>query len=105
MRLTLFVFALTVAIPDPAYAHGGGLNKEGCHSNRKTGDYHCHRGVSSPASQPHPAIWRSPRGRRQRGPAVRAHLPAAPRRAPPGLHLSGAVMRDTGRTLIETMMG
>ena len=24
-------------------AHGGGLNKEGCHNNRKTGDYHCHR--------------------------------------------------------------
>ena len=26
-----------------ALAHGGGLNKEGCHNNRKTGDYHCHR--------------------------------------------------------------
>ena len=26
-----------------AAAHGGGLNKEGCHNNRKTGDYHCHR--------------------------------------------------------------
>jgi len=24
-------------------AHGGGLNAEGCHNNRKTGDYHCHR--------------------------------------------------------------
>ena len=28
-------------------AHGGGLNSEGCHNNRKTGDYHCHRGSSS----------------------------------------------------------
>ncbi|MFC4422792.1 YHYH domain-containing protein [Cupriavidus pampae] len=27
-----------------AHAHGGGLNAEGCHSNRKTGEYHCHRG-------------------------------------------------------------
>lgn len=27
----------------PAFAHGGGLNSEGCHNNRKTGDYHCHR--------------------------------------------------------------
>lgn len=26
----------------PAVAHGGGLNSEGCHNNRKTGDYHCH---------------------------------------------------------------
>lgn len=23
-------------------AHGGGLNKDGCHTNHKTGDYHCH---------------------------------------------------------------
>ncbi|HQR85613.1 MAG TPA: YHYH domain-containing protein [Limnohabitans sp.] len=26
-----------------AFAHGGGLNSEGCHTNHKTGDYHCHR--------------------------------------------------------------
>ena len=25
-----------------AFAHGGGLNSQGCHNNRKTGDYHCH---------------------------------------------------------------
>jgi hypothetical protein len=30
-------------------AHGGGLNAEGCHTNHKTGDYHCHRGGLSPA--------------------------------------------------------
>lgn len=29
------------------YAHGGGLNKEGCHTNRKSGDYHCHNGGST----------------------------------------------------------
>ncbi len=29
--------------PYQAYSHGGGLNAEGCHNNRKTGDYHCHR--------------------------------------------------------------
>ncbi|MGA0607963.1 excalibur calcium-binding domain-containing protein [Phenylobacterium sp. VNQ135] len=27
----------------PAAAHPGGLNADGCHNNRKTGDYHCHR--------------------------------------------------------------
>lgn len=25
-----------------AYAHGGGLDKKGCHHDRKTGTYHCH---------------------------------------------------------------
>jgi hypothetical protein len=25
-------------------AHPGGLNSQGCHNNRKTGGYHCHRG-------------------------------------------------------------
>lgn len=27
-----------------AWAHGGGLDGYGCHHNRKTGGYHCHRG-------------------------------------------------------------
>ncbi|HEX8612409.1 MAG TPA: YHYH domain-containing protein [Telluria sp.] len=30
-----------------ALAHGGGLNSEGCHNNRRTGDYHCHRAQPS----------------------------------------------------------
>lgn len=33
-----FLFSGTV------YAHGGGLDADGCHTNRKTGEYHCHRG-------------------------------------------------------------
>jgi hypothetical protein len=36
------LFALLIT-PASSFAHGGGLNKEGCHNNRKTGDYHCHR--------------------------------------------------------------
>jgi hypothetical protein len=32
-------------------AHPGGLNAEGCHNNRKTGDYHCHRGSAAPIRQ------------------------------------------------------
>jgi hypothetical protein len=37
-----------------ALAHGGGLNAEGCHNNRKTGDYHCHRApaVAAPSTPP-----------------------------------------------------
>lgn len=30
--------------------HPGGLNAEGCHTNRRTGDYHCHGGP--PAQRP-----------------------------------------------------
>lgn len=30
-------------------AHGGGLNAEGCHNDRKNGGYHCHRGSTSRA--------------------------------------------------------
>ena len=30
-----------------AIAHGGGLNAQGCHNNRTTGDYHCHNNGSS----------------------------------------------------------
>jgi len=29
-----------------ALAHGGGLNAEGCHNDRKNGGYHCHRAPS-----------------------------------------------------------
>ena len=32
--------------------HPGGLNKQGCHNNRKTGGYHCHGGKSSPSPKP-----------------------------------------------------
>lgn len=37
---------LFVVGSSPAFAHGGGLNSEGCHNNRKTGDYHCHRAAA-----------------------------------------------------------
>ncbi len=50
MRLALLVLGMTFSLPHLALAHGGGLNKEGCHNNRKTGDYHCHRGASPPRS-------------------------------------------------------
>lgn len=30
-------------ISTASWSHGGGLNKDGCHNERKTGGYHCHR--------------------------------------------------------------
>lgn len=52
-----------LASPD-AQAHGGGLNKDGCHNNRKTGDYHCHLGPAAaapPMQLAPPARNRTPR--------------------------------------------
>lgn len=44
--------ALGIGAPvAPASAHPGGLNSEGCHNNRKTGGYHCHRGPKAQASR------------------------------------------------------
>ncbi|WP_353326995.1 YHYH domain-containing protein [Chitiniphilus shinanonensis] len=39
----LVIALLCIAFSTTAFAHSGGLNKDGCHHNRKTGDYHCHR--------------------------------------------------------------
>lgn len=33
----------------PVFAHSGRTNASGCHTNHKTGDYHCHSGASKPA--------------------------------------------------------
>jgi hypothetical protein len=48
-RIILSAAALIVS--SGASAHGGGLNADGCHNNRKTGDYHCHRSPAASASQ------------------------------------------------------
>jgi hypothetical protein len=40
-----------VPLTGPVLGHPGGLNAEGCHNNRKTGGYHCHRGSSSSPSR------------------------------------------------------
>ncbi len=36
-----------LAMEQPASLHGGRLNGEGCHNNRRTGGYHCHRSYGS----------------------------------------------------------
>ena len=41
-----------------APAHPGGLDKHGCHNNRSTGEYHCHRGPG--AAAPRSGLQRSP---------------------------------------------
>jgi len=44
-----------ILLTGTASAHGGGLNAEGCHTNRKTGEYHCHRGGGSSGLSATPA--------------------------------------------------
>jgi hypothetical protein len=39
--------AIALCIAGDASAHGGRLNAEGCHHDRKHGGYHCHRGGAS----------------------------------------------------------
>lgn len=47
MNKFLAIFSLAL-LASPVHSHSGGLNSEGCHNNRKTGDYHCHRAASPP---------------------------------------------------------
>jgi hypothetical protein len=44
------ILAMVLSQPTLAQAHGGGLNADGCHNNRKTGDYHCHKPPPLPPS-------------------------------------------------------
>nr|WP_232348105.1 YHYH domain-containing protein [Cupriavidus taiwanensis] len=44
------------------HAHGGGLDAKGCHTNRKKGEYHCHRGGGS-ANLASPDASRTPPSR------------------------------------------
>ena len=41
----LLLTGLSISVP--VRAHGGGTNADGCHNNRKTGDYHCHGAKAS----------------------------------------------------------
>ena len=42
-----FIFLVTfMLLSQLAFSHSGGLNSEGCHNEKKTGSYHCHRSDS-----------------------------------------------------------
>lgn len=56
IRLVLSVGMCFLLAAGQGFGHGGGLNSEGCHNNRKTGDYHCHRGSSTRPKIQIPAI-------------------------------------------------
>jgi micrococcal nuclease len=48
MRWPVLIASAALALaPIGALAHGGGVDGSGCHTNSKTGDYHCHGGTPS----------------------------------------------------------
>ena len=42
MKKIILVLAVTFSFVSGAFAHSGGTDSNGCHTNSKTGDYHCH---------------------------------------------------------------
>lgn len=42
---------LTLSLSTVTYSHGGGLNASGCHNERRTGGYHCHRSSYTPTAR------------------------------------------------------
>ena len=44
MKRLGIALAVIALVPTLAWAHGGGLDKHGCHHDKKAGDYHCHKG-------------------------------------------------------------
>ena len=65
-------------------AHGGGLNSEGCHNDRKRGGYHCHRGGSARAYISEASPGGSRGGAFRNCTAARAAGAAPVRRGDPG---------------------
>ncbi|MFN4186572.1 MULTISPECIES: YHYH domain-containing protein [Acinetobacter] len=38
----ILILCLLTSLTTIVSAHSGGTNSQGCHTNSKTGDYHCH---------------------------------------------------------------
>ena len=43
MKKFILALLLAVSFTSMAMAHSGGTDANGCHTNSKTGDYHCHK--------------------------------------------------------------
>lgn len=46
--IALMFWCIGLILPLTVSAHSGRTNAEGCHTNKKTGEYHCH-GASGPS--------------------------------------------------------
>lgn len=50
LRITFGIAAALLLYSPLALAHSGGTDASGCHTNKKTGEYHCHGGADTPKS-------------------------------------------------------
>lgn len=57
ISVTLGIVLAAAALASSVRAHPGGL-AEGCHNNRKTGEYRCHRGAGAPSRAKLPVMPR-----------------------------------------------
>jgi hypothetical protein len=48
------IFLLSISVTQGAFAHSGGTDATGCHTDRKTGEYHCHGGASTSGEETEP---------------------------------------------------
>lgn len=42
MKKSYILIFAAVLVPSTVFAHSGRTNQDGCHTNNKTGEYHCH---------------------------------------------------------------
>ncbi|MUK32119.1 YHYH domain-containing protein [Aliivibrio fischeri] len=42
MKKLVLIMLVCFGLPSGAIAHSGGTDSNGCHTNHKTGEYHCH---------------------------------------------------------------
>ena len=93
-----------------AFAHPGGLNSEGCHTNRKTGEYHCHGAgrKSAPPNTPNttpetPAInsFMSGGGQPERQPLTITVPDRASTSRPKPVRVVGVVDGDTIKVILD----
>lgn len=84
MRLFLALGLILLSFDSASFAHPGGLNAEGCHNNRKTGGYHCHRGAVAPSQRTLGLLSPGPRGEFANCSQARAAGAAPVRRGDPG---------------------
>ena len=50
-RVKIFLIFILLILPISVFAHSGRTDANGCHTNRKTGEYHCHNKPTTVATK------------------------------------------------------
>lgn len=59
-RSVIATICFLAVLPVVTLAHSGGTDAKGCHTEKKTGNYHCHTPKSAPVRPPAKAVKKSP---------------------------------------------